>query len=45
MIYTVTFNPCLDYVRGVDNLTLGAVNRVSTEAVMAGGKASTCPSS
>ena len=38
MIYTVTFNPCLDYVVGVDNLTLGAVNRVSTEAVMAGGK-------
>ena len=38
MICTVTFNPCLDYVVGVDNLTLGAVNRVSTEAVMAGGK-------
>ncbi len=38
MIYTVTFNPCLDYVVGVDNLTLGAVNRVATEAVMAGGK-------
>lgn len=38
MIYTVTFNPCLDYVVGVDNLMLGAVNRVSTEAVMAGGK-------
>lgn len=38
MIYTVTFNPCLDYVVGVDSLTLGAVNRVSTEAVMAGGK-------
>ena len=38
MICTVTFNPCIDYVVGVDNLTLGAVNRVSTEAVMAGGK-------
>lgn len=38
MIYTVTFNPCLDYVVGVDDLKLGAVNRVSSEAVMAGGK-------
>ena len=38
MIYTVTFNPCLDYVVSVDNLTLGAVNRVSRETVMAGGK-------
>lgn len=38
MIYTVTFNPCLDYVVRVDDLTLGAVNRVSHETVMAGGK-------
>lgn len=38
MIYTVTFNPCLDYVVNVDTLTLGAVNRVSRETVMAGGK-------
>ena len=38
MIYTVTFNPCLDYVVNVDTLTLGAVNRASRETVMAGGK-------
>lgn len=38
MIYTVTFNPCLDYVVGVDDLALGAVNRVASEAIMAGGK-------
>ena len=38
MIYTVTFNPCLDYVVQVENLKLGAVNRVSRETVMAGGK-------
>lgn len=38
MIYTVTFNPCLDYVVGVDTLALGAVNRAATETVMAGGK-------
>lgn len=27
MIYTVTFNPAIDYVIKVDNLTLGQVNR------------------
>ncbi|MDN0064621.1 1-phosphofructokinase [Collinsella ihumii] len=38
MIYTVTFNPCLDYVVAVDDLALGEVNRVTRETVMAGGK-------
>lgn len=26
MIYTVTFNPCLDYIIQVDGLKLGLVN-------------------
>lgn len=38
MIYTVTFNPSLDYIVRVDDLALGAVNRVSSEVIMAGGK-------
>lgn len=38
MIYTVTFNPSLDYVIQVENLTLGAVNRTAKEAVFPGGK-------
>ena len=38
MIYTVTFNPALDYVVKVDNLSLGEVNRTSDEAVYYGGK-------
>lgn len=38
MIYTVTFNPALDYVVKVDQLLLGAVNRTSGEAVYYGGK-------
>ena len=27
MIYTVTFNPSLDYIVSVDDFTLGRVNR------------------
>lgn len=38
MIYTVTFNPALDYVVHVGKLTLGEVNRTSKEAVYYGGK-------
>lgn len=38
MIYTVTFNPSLDYVVQVDNLTLGQINRTEREAVFPGGK-------
>lgn len=38
MIYTVTFNPALDYVIKVDNLTLGTVNRTTREDVYYGGK-------
>lgn len=38
MIQTITFNPSLDYIVKVDNLTLGRVNRTSTEEIYAGGK-------
>lgn len=38
MIYTVTFNPSLDYVVGVDNFRMGATNRTSYEQTLAGGK-------
>lgn len=38
MVYTVTFNPALDYVVRVDNFTLGAVNRTVQEHIFYGGK-------
>lgn len=38
MIYTVTFNPALDYVVRVDCFTLGAVNRTVQEHIFYGGK-------
>ena len=38
MIYTVTFNPSLDYIIKVDNLKLGEVNRTTREDIYAGGK-------
>jgi len=38
MIYTVTFNPSLDYIVRVDDLKLGEVNRVSYENILPGGK-------
>lgn len=38
MIYTVTFNPSLDYVVGVDNFKMGATNRTSYEQMLVGGK-------
>ncbi len=38
MIYTVTFNPSLDYIVAVDNLRLGEVNRTSREIMNPGGK-------
>lgn len=38
MIYTVTFNPCLDYIVSVDHLTLGMVNRTNKEIIYPGGK-------
>lgn len=38
MIYTVTFNPAIDYVLGVDELKIGEVNRSAYEEVYFGGK-------
>lgn len=38
MIYTVTFNPSLDYIVEVNNMTLGATNRTSFEQMLPGGK-------
>lgn len=38
MIYTVTFNPSLDYIVSVDNLKLGEVNRSNKEIMNPGGK-------
>lgn len=38
MIYTVTFNPALDYVVRVDHFALGEVNRTEQERIYYGGK-------
>lgn len=38
MIYTVTFNPALDYVVRVEDFTPGAVNRTCSEHIFYGGK-------
>ena len=38
MIYTVTFNPSLDYIINVENLKLGETNRSSSEMILSGGK-------
>lgn len=38
MIYTVTFNPSLDYIVTVKNFTLGMVNRTCEEIMFPGGK-------
>jgi 1-phosphofructokinase len=38
MIYTVTFNPALDYAIGVDNLETGMTNRSTFEQILPGGK-------
>ena len=38
MVYTVTFNPAIDYVVRMDDLKLGEVNRASYEAMFFGGK-------
>ena len=38
MIYTVTFNPSLDYIVTVPHFTCGMVNRTSEEKIFPGGK-------
>ena len=38
MIYTVTFNPSLDYIVSVEDFKLGLTNRTSSELMLPGGK-------
>lgn len=38
MIYTVTFNPSLDYIVTVEDFRLGLTNRTSSELLLPGGK-------
>ena len=38
MIYTVTFNPALDYIVRLDSLVTGGINRLNYEQVLGGGK-------
>lgn len=38
MIYTVTFNPALDYVIAVDHFVPGKINRTKEETIVCGGK-------
>lgn len=38
MIYTITFNPSLDYVMNVDHFHMGSTNRSSHEDIYVGGK-------
>ena len=38
MIYTVTFNPAIDYVVRMDRLEPGSINRASQELIQFGGK-------
>lgn len=38
MVYTVTFNPSLDYIVAVDDFQLGMTNRTSSELILPGGK-------
>ena len=38
MIYTVTFNPSLDYIIQVDHFTTGQINKTTYENILPGGK-------
>lgn len=38
MIYTITFNPAVDYIVRLDHLTPGTINRTEQEYVLGGGK-------
>ena len=38
MIYTITFNPSLDYVVTLSQLQVGAINRNLAEEIFPGGK-------
>ena len=38
MIYTITFNPALDYIVSVKDFKIGMTNRTDTETMLPGGK-------
>ena len=38
MIYTVTFNPAIDYIAEVNNIKMNEINRTISEKILAGGK-------
>ena len=38
MIYTLTLNPSIDYIIGVENFQQGKVNRTEYEKMLPGGK-------
>ena len=38
MIYTVTFNPAIDYIAEINNLNKNEINRAISEKILAGGK-------
>ena len=38
LIYTITFNPALDYIVKVDNFNVGKINRCNEEIILPGGK-------
>ena len=38
MIYTVTFNPSLDYIVSMNDFQLGKTNRTTEELILPGGK-------
>ncbi|MDO5718529.1 MAG: 1-phosphofructokinase [Tissierellia bacterium] len=38
MIYTITLNPCLDYIMDLDEFESGIINRSKSELVLPGGK-------
>lgn len=38
MIYTITFNPALDYIMTIDSLEVASVNRSKSEKILPGGK-------
>lgn len=38
MVYTITFNPALDYILQVENFEIGKINRTATEKILPGGK-------
>ena len=38
VIYTVTFNPSLDYIISVNDFELGKTNRTAKEQMLVGGK-------